>query len=102
MIEQIIKTGIETSNSKRNSSVSLGIMPDPAFDGIGLRVADITDGKPAVKAGVLKGDIILKINEYEIRDIYSYMNAMKNFKVGNEIILEIKRDLNEIKIKVVL
>ena len=96
------KTTSESSNSRRNSSVSLGIMPDPSFDGIGLRVADVIDNKPAIKAGVLKGDIILKIDEYEIRDIYSYMNAMKNFRSGDKVELGIKRDAEEIKIKVVL
>jgi len=96
------KTSTESTNTKRNSSVSLGIMPDPAFDGIGLRVADVTENKPAVKAGVIKGDIILKINEHEIRDIYSYMDAMKNFKAGDNVALIIKRETKEIKINVVL
>ncbi len=96
------KTSTEPSTSKRNSSVSLGIMPDPGFDGIGLRVADVIENKPAIKAGVLKGDVIFKIDEYEIRDIYSYMNAMKNFRAGDVIVLGIKRGVDDIKVKVVL
>jgi len=96
------KTSTEPSTSKRNSSVSLGIMPDPGFDGIGLRVADVIENKPAIKAGVLKGDVIFKIDEYEIRDIYSYMNAMKNFRAGDVIVLGIKRRVDDIKVKVVL
>jgi len=96
------KTNTESSSGKRNSSVSLGIMPDSAFDGVGLRVSDIIANKPAAIGGVIKGDIIIKIGENDVRDIYSYMNAMKKFKKGDELLLLIKRETKEISLKIIL
>ena len=39
-------------------TVSLGIMPDYAFSGNGVKVDGVTDGRPAQKAGIKAGDII--------------------------------------------
>jgi len=95
------KAATETSGSKRNSSVTLGIIPDHSYDGIGLRVSDVSAEKPAAKAGVLKGDIIIKIDDNDIRDIYSYMNALKLYKTGAKATVELERNKEIIKLNVV-
>ena len=43
--------------------VTLGIMPDYTWEGEGVHVDGVTDGKPASKAGILKGDIIKILDE---------------------------------------
>ena len=40
---------------------SLGTMPDFAFTGPGVRVASVTEGSPAAKAGLQAGDVIVEL-----------------------------------------
>ncbi|MBU3677896.1 MAG: M20/M25/M40 family metallo-hydrolase, partial [Chitinophagaceae bacterium] len=46
--------------------VTLGVMPDYAFEGKGMRLDGVTDGKPASKAGLQQGDIITQLGETPI------------------------------------
>ena len=65
-----------------------------------MRADQIIKGGPADKAGLIDGDVIIKVSEYYIKDIYAYMNALSNFKDGDEIILVILRNGKEIEFKV--
>jgi S1-C subfamily serine protease len=40
---------------------------------------------------VLAGDLILKLGEIEIKDIYVYMEALGKFKKGDKTQVEFKR-----------
>jgi S1-C subfamily serine protease len=48
-----------------------------------------------MKAGMQKGDIILKMGELDITDINSYMKALGLFKAGQTIDVVIKRGNEE-------
>ena len=67
----------------------------PAYGSIeeGLEVDGIskTDG-PAAKAGIKKGDIIKMINGKEIKDIYEFMDRLKELETGMTIPVIIERD----------
>lgn len=69
----------------------LGIMPDYKYDKEGVKVDGIIVGKPASKAGVLQGDIIMQIANYKITTMDSYKDAMTKFKVGDQVKLKLKR-----------
>ena len=81
-------------------NVSLRVMPDYVYEKEGMRADQIIKGGPADKAGLIDGDVIIKVGEYYIKDIYAYMNALSNFKDGDEIILVILRNGKEIEFKV--
>jgi len=82
----------EASNTGRATmTVSLGIIPDHAWDGKGMRINGVTEGKPAFKAGLKDNDIILKIGDHEVTEIMSYMKALSYFKKGDKALLMIKR-----------
>lgn len=81
--------------NKRNNKlkVTLGIMPD--FSGIeknGLRADFVVKGKPADKAGMLSGDIIVAINGYPVGDVYEYMERLSKLKAGQIITVEVMRE----------
>lgn len=78
--------------------VTLGIMPDYMYTDKGLRLEGVSEGKAADKAGLLKGDIILKIGDNEVNDMNSYMNAMSKFNKGDKTNIIILRN-NETLIK---
>lgn len=71
----------ETGRSKYK--VSMGVMPDYVFDGKGLRIDGVTDGKPAAAAGLKKGDIITHFDDLEIANIQDYMKALGNTQKGD-------------------
>jgi len=71
--------------------VTMGVMPDYTYDGVGMRIDGVTEGKPAAKAGLTKGDVIKKMGEYEVKDVMSYMKSLGNFKKGDIVEVEILR-----------
>lgn len=75
--------------------VTLGVVPDYAYEGEGLKVDGVTDGKPASIAGILAGDIILQMGDINIKDIYAYMGALGKFKKGEVVKIKLKRGAEE-------
>lgn len=71
--------------------VTLGIMPDYTYEGEGVHVDGVTDGKPAANAGVQKGDIILGLGEHPVKDMQGYMKALGAFKKGDTTQVKVKR-----------
>jgi len=86
----------------RNFAVSLGIMPDYLFDGKGVKVDGLREGKPGLKAGIQKGDIITMMGSIEITDMKAYMNSLGTFKPGDKIDVRIIRNQQEITLPVTL
>lgn len=78
------KTKEESSKSgKRRFSVTLGVVPDYMFDGKGMRIDAVTEGKPAHTGGILAGDIVTRMGTVEITDMMAYMTALGKFKKGD-------------------
>lgn len=73
-------------------SVSLGVMPDYTYDGKGLRIDGVINGKTADMAGMKAGDIITQIGEYQVTDINDYMLALSKFKKGDQTTVEFTQD----------
>lgn len=71
--------------------VTLGIMPDYTYEGEGVHVDGVTEGKPASKAGVIKGDVILGLGEHPVKDMQGYMKALAAFKKGDSTQVKVKR-----------
>jgi S1-C subfamily serine protease len=77
--------------------VTLGIMADYAFGGPGVKVDGVSPGKAAEKAGILAGDLVLKLGEHETTDIYKYMEALGKFTKGEKAVAEIRRGKDVIR-----
>ncbi|MDR0295066.1 MAG: M20/M25/M40 family metallo-hydrolase [Prevotellaceae bacterium] len=73
--------------------VTLGLVPDfnAIYEGPGMRADFITEGKPAHKAGLKNGDIILEINGTEIKNIDDYMKQLGVLESGSTINVKVKR-----------
>lgn len=74
------KTREQQMGTTTRFTVSMGIMPDYAFSGNGVRVDGVTDGRPAQKAGIRAGDIITKLGDITIASMEQYMKALGSFK----------------------
>ena len=77
--------------------VTLGVMPDYVYDGKGMRIDGIIDGRPAQLAGIERGDIIIKIGDLEVKDIYDYMEGLAQFKKGETAKVIVKRGKKQLK-----
>ena len=86
----------QTTGSMRSMSVTMGIMPDYTFSGTGVRCDGVSEGRPAQKAGLAAGDIILQIGDFAITSMDSYMQTLGKFKKGDKAIVKYQRG-NETK-----
>lgn len=85
------------TSGRQGLKVTLGIMPDfTAGDIKGLRVAGVTPGGPASRAGMQKGDIITALDGKPVNDIYEYMNRLKSFHKGQRINVDVKRGTEDV------
>jgi hypothetical protein len=79
--------------TSRRFKVTLGIMPDFTSSGVkGLRADAVMPDRPAARAGMKKGDIIVAMEGKSVGDIYEYMNRLADFHVGQRISIEVLRD----------
>ena len=88
------KTKNESEETPR-FKVGLGVVPDYLYDGEGMRIDGVTEDKPAITAGLKKGDVIVKLGDSTITDMMSYMRALSVFEAGNTTKVTYKRDGKE-------
>jgi len=62
----------------------------------GALVTDVTPGSPAEKAGIIRGDVIRKVNGYEVKDTVSLVNRIAESDIGSNLTIDLVRD-GEIK-----
>ncbi len=94
------KTKLKTEKQAAKYKVSLGIMPDYKDYGDGLHVESVIEGRPAQLAGVKDGDIITKIGDCEIKEVYSYMECLSKFSSNEETTITIIRKNETLVLKV--
>jgi hypothetical protein len=85
------KTKDQSENTPR-FTVSLGVIPDYLFDGEGMRIDGVSEDKPAKKAGIQKGDIVVQLGDSTVTDMMSYMRALSLFKKGDSTTVIIDRE----------
>ena len=71
--------------------VTLGVVPDYMFEGKGMRIDGVSEDKPAQKAGILKGDVVIQLGAYKITDMMSYMKALSKFEKGKTTTVKVDR-----------
>ena len=96
------KTKDDGSGKRRSQfSVTLGIMPDYIAEVKGLRVDGVIPDRPGERAGLLEGDIVIKMGEFDISDIYDYMNALGKYRKGDSIMVVVERAADTLSLPVV-
>ncbi|OQA12705.1 MAG: Aminopeptidase YwaD precursor [Bacteroidetes bacterium ADurb.Bin397] len=85
------KTNDSANEDAPRFKVTLGVVPDYGFDGEGMRIDGVSDGKPAQKAGLKAGDIVMQIGDHKVVDMMSYMKALGKFAKGDKTTVKVKR-----------
>lgn len=85
------KTREPATTTSARFNVTLGIMPDYSFSGSGVRVDGVSDGRPAQKAGIQTGDIIMQLGSFDTNSLEAYMQALGKFHKGEKTTVKYKR-----------
>jgi len=93
------KTKNESEETPR-FKVGLGVVPDYLYDGKGMRIDGVSEDKPAIKAGLLKGDVVIQLGDSTVVDMMSYMRALSVFDTGSKAKVIVKRNGENIEVEV--
>ncbi len=69
----------------------LGTIPDYAEGKGGVKLTGATPGSPAEKAGIQKGDILVKLGDKDIDNIYDFSYALQDLRPGQKLVLVVLR-----------
>ncbi|WP_420318363.1 M28 family peptidase [Ekhidna sp.] len=89
--EKIAFTKTKDQSDNPRFTVTLGVVPDYMFDGEGMRIDGVSEDKPAIKAGIIKGDIVIQLGDSTVNDMMSYMRALSTFEKGDKTTVFIDR-----------
>jgi hypothetical protein len=95
-----LATKNKSMGSARAFKVTMGVMPSYTSSEEGLEVDGVTEGKPAQKAGIVAGDVIVQIGSYQIKDMQGYMDALGKFEKGQVVPVKLKREKEIITLNV--
>jgi aminopeptidase YwaD len=95
-----IKTKDKEEKTMTGFKVTLGIIPDYSSNTEGMAIMGVKEGGPGERAGLLKGDVIIKFGSHDIKNIYDYTYALGDFKPGDETEIVVKRGTEELTLKV--
>ncbi|MCS6808515.1 MAG: M20/M25/M40 family metallo-hydrolase [Bacteroidota bacterium] len=105
-IQRLPKLPFQQTRTRQQAThsyrVSLGIVPSYSYTGKGLRIDAVTQGRPAAKAGMQEGDIIINIDGKEITDIQAYMQVLSKLQPSQTIRVRVLRDTEPIDLIVML
>ncbi len=87
---------------KEGRKVSTGTMPDFAYQGEGVKIASVAEDSPGVKAGLLAGDIIKKLNGKDCNNLREYSELLKEHQPRDEITLTVDRNGKEMILQLIL
>ncbi len=79
-----------------------GSIPDFDEPPKGVRFAGIQPGRPAAKAGLQAGDILVEFDGKEIANLYDFTYALQAHKPGDEVLVKVLRGSQTIEAKVLL
>lgn len=102
-LERLEFTATKNESEGRKSAsykVSLGVMPDYVFGGKGLRVDSVIEDRPGHNAGIKAKDVIIKMGDLDVDDIYGYMEGLAQYKKGDSCDVIVKRGDKEVMLKV--
>jgi len=92
----------DTHSSTGSSSfkVTLGIMPDYIYEGKGVRIDGVTEGRPAANAGLKRGDLLIKLGADEVTDMQAYMKCLGKYNKGEKTKAIVVRDGKEMVVEI--
>ncbi|NNK20672.1 MAG: DUF4910 domain-containing protein [Flavobacteriaceae bacterium] len=80
--------------------VAMGVIPDYLYDGEGMGIDGVSEEKPAQRAGLQKGDVVVQMGDSTVTDMMSYMRALSVFEEGDSTSVVIDRNGEKITVQI--
>jgi hypothetical protein len=91
---------VNTENTPR-FKVTLGVVPDYMYDGKGMRIDGVTEGKPAGQRRAAQGRCgACASARWTCTDMMGYMKALGQFNKGDTAPVKILREGKEVMVEV--
>ncbi len=84
------KPGVDLS-PRMSFKVVLRLMPDYGAEVAGMRIADVSAGGPAARAGLQAGDVVVRFGSTPVKSVRDYMVGLEQARPGEEIEVEYLR-----------
>jgi len=97
-IEIMGKAEIERAGSRPY----FGSIPDFNSDQKGFALMGVAPGGPADKAGIKAGDVIIQVGDQKIGSLDDFDLALRKFAAGDQVDVTVRRNGEEVKLKVTL
>jgi len=111
-VQQVVKQIIETGKVTNSGRAALNIQAadvDPFVAAQynlpvdrGVLVAEVTQGGAAAKAGIRNGDVIVKIDDTDVKSRSDLTNYLLNKKPGDQVTIGLYRGNQQLTVKVTL
>jgi hypothetical protein len=75
--------------------VVLGTVPDFAYTGEGVRLAGVSAGSPAERAGLKAGDVIVAIDEHRVSSLRDLSAQLRDLSPGDAVTIRFMREAEE-------
>ncbi|GBC80666.1 Aminopeptidase YwaD [bacterium HR09] len=76
---------------RRSFKVRTGLIPEYGWEGRGVKVSGVRGGSAAEKAGLQAGDVVIKVDERVVHNIYDYMYALGDHQPGETVPFTVQR-----------
>ena len=89
----IKQTAPRHRGARRRASIYLGTIPDyAASKARGVKLSGVVKGGPAEKAGLQGGDILLRLADTPLENIYDYVRVLNMLKAGAPVTVQLQRN----------
>lgn len=90
------------ANNNANRDTWFGSLPDFTEEIEGYKLAGVFDGSPAQKAGLKKGDVLVKLGGQDVKDLATFTTALRAHNPGELVEVSVLREGNPLNFTVVL
>ena len=90
------------SAAPSSSDGYLGVRAQDAVDRGGAVLVEISPGSPAAEAGILPGDVVVRVGDRAVADSTGLSSAVRGAGAGNRVTLRVLRDGRERSVDVTL
>jgi aminopeptidase YwaD len=100
--ERIAFTRVKSTSRPTGSGfrVYLGTVPNYSDQSDGLKLDGVRAGSPAERAGLRAGDIVVKLGQVPVKNVYDYTYALGELKAGQEVEVVVRRENQPVTLKI--
>lgn len=90
-VKEVVETLIE---SGKIAHPTLGLTARSVSNDVskGAQIANVSQGGPAERAGILENDVVVKVGDREVADADEFVVAVRQLKIGEPAPIEVVRD----------